>query len=56
MNDDIGDDEVEVEGISPAIHQTCLHWAWEMKQDVLDEFWRETMQLVPMKLPRGIAI
>lgn len=37
VNDEGGD---EVEGVSPAIHQTCLHWAWEVKQGVLDEFWR----------------
>jgi hypothetical protein len=34
---DEGDDEVE--GVSPAIHQTCLHWAWEVRQDVLDRWW-----------------
>jgi hypothetical protein len=31
----------ETEGVSPAIHQTCLHWAWEIKQDVLDQWWDE---------------
>ena len=36
VNDEADD---EVEGVSPAIHQTCLHWAWELKQDVLDEAW-----------------
>lgn len=39
-SDDVGDDEVEC--VSPAIHWTRLHWAWEMKQDVQDEFWWET--------------
>lgn len=34
---DDGDDEVE--GVSPAIHQTCHHWAWEVRQDVLDRWW-----------------
>jgi hypothetical protein len=29
----------EAEGVSPAIHQTCLHWAFEVKQDVLDDWW-----------------
>jgi hypothetical protein len=29
----------EADGVSPAIHQTCLHWAWELKQDVLDQLW-----------------
>lgn len=27
--------------VSPVIHQTCLHWAFEVKQDTLDEFWRD---------------
>jgi hypothetical protein len=31
---DEGDDEIE--GVSPAIHQTCHHWAWDVRQDVLD--------------------
>lgn len=34
---DEGDDEVE--GVSPVIHQTCHHWAWEVRQDVLDDWW-----------------
>jgi hypothetical protein len=34
---DEGDDEVE--GVSPAIHQTCHHWAWEARQNVLDRAW-----------------
>jgi hypothetical protein len=29
----------ETEGVSPAIHQTCLHWALEIKQDDLDQWW-----------------
>lgn len=37
VNDE-GMDEVE---ISPVVHQTCLHWAWELRQDVLDETWRD---------------
>jgi hypothetical protein len=31
---DEGDDEIE--GVSPAIHKTCHHWAWDVRQDVLD--------------------
>jgi hypothetical protein len=34
---DEGDDEIE--GVSPAIHQTCHHWAWEVRQDALDKAW-----------------
>ncbi|KAJ9625799.1 hypothetical protein H2203_004562 [Taxawa tesnikishii (nom. ined.)] len=34
---DEGDDEEEV---SPVMHQTCHHWAWEVRQDVLDEVWK----------------
>lgn len=34
---DEGNDEVD--GVSPAIHQTCHHWAWEVRQDVLDQAW-----------------
>lgn len=33
---DEGGDEEEV---SPVMHQTCFHWAWEMRQEVLDEVW-----------------
>ncbi|KAI1637143.1 hypothetical protein F4809DRAFT_343297 [Biscogniauxia mediterranea] len=28
-------------GLSPAIHQTCHHWAWEVRQEALDRFWNE---------------
>lgn len=34
---DDGQDENEV---SPVMHQTCHHWAFEVRQGVLDEFWR----------------
>lgn len=34
---DEGGDEEEV---SPVLHQTCLHWAWEIRQEVLDEVWK----------------
>ncbi|RDW59918.1 hypothetical protein BP6252_13005 [Coleophoma cylindrospora] len=36
---DEGDEEDERE-VSPVVHQTCHHWAWEVRQDVLDEYWR----------------
>ena len=26
--------------VSPVVHQTCHHWAFEVRQNVLDEFWR----------------
>jgi len=34
---DDGDDEIE--GVSPVIHQTCHHWAFEVRQGALDDFW-----------------
>jgi len=34
---DAGGDEIE--GVSPASHHTCHHWAWEVQQDVLDQTW-----------------
>ncbi|KAI9664235.1 MAG: hypothetical protein M1831_002414 [Alyxoria varia] len=36
---DDGEDDDTPE-VSPVIHQTCHHWAFEVRQDVLDEFWR----------------
>ncbi|OJD29651.1 zn2+-binding protein melusin contains chord domain protein [Diplodia corticola] len=27
--------------VSPVVHQTCHHWAWEVRQDALDRFWAE---------------
>jgi hypothetical protein len=35
----VDEDDDGVEGVSPAIHQTCHHWAWEVRQDVLDRWW-----------------
>lgn len=35
--DDGGDRQV-----SPAIHQTCHHWAYEVRQADLDQAWRES--------------
>ena len=37
-----GDEEGEMKEVSPVMHQTCHHWAFEVRQDVLDEFWRES--------------
>ncbi|GAB7344619.1 hypothetical protein MBLNU457_3107t1 [Dothideomycetes sp. NU457] len=31
----------EEEEVSPVLHQTCLHWAWELRQDELDRVWEE---------------
>ena len=37
---DVNDEGMDAgEGLSPAVHQTCLHWAWELRQDVLDRWW-----------------
>ena len=36
---DDGEGEQEME-VSPVTHQTCHHWAFEVRQGVLDEFWR----------------
>ncbi len=35
-------DDGEEEGteVSPVMHQTCHHWAWEVRQGDLDEVWR----------------
>ena len=37
---DDGADEEEVE-VSPVMHQTCHHWAFEVTQHVLDDFWAQ---------------
>lgn len=41
---DEGVDDDGVEGradVSPVVHQTCHHWAWEVRQEALDRFWRD---------------
>ncbi|KAI1213151.1 uncharacterized protein F4807DRAFT_471605 [Annulohypoxylon truncatum] len=41
---DEGDDEGDGEekgDVSPVVHQTCHHWAWEVRQEALDRFWAE---------------
>jgi hypothetical protein len=35
---DEGADE-DVPDLSPMINQTCHHWAFEVRQEVLDEAW-----------------
>ncbi|MCJ1476929.1 hypothetical protein MMC13_005598 [Lambiella insularis] len=40
--DDGEDGGGEGKEVSPVVHQTCHHWAFEVRQDVLDEFWRES--------------
>lgn len=37
---DDGDDAAEKE-VSPVVHQTCHHWAYQVCQEDLDEAWRE---------------
>ena len=34
-----GEDEGSVAEVSPVVHQTCHHWAWEVRQETLDQFW-----------------
>lgn len=36
-----GDDEEDDRDVSPVVHQTCHHWAFEVRQGVLDEFWND---------------
>ena len=37
---DDGEDEHRGE-VSPVMHQTCHHWAYEAKQTALDDFWNQ---------------
>ncbi|KAI2612453.1 uncharacterized protein GGS25DRAFT_119724 [Hypoxylon fragiforme] len=41
---DEGDDadEESAGDVSPVVHQTCHHWAWEVRQEALDRIWEET--------------
>lgn len=36
---DDGEDDDAPE-VSPVMHQTCHHWAFEVTQDILEEYWR----------------
>lgn len=36
---DDGEDEEAVE-VSPVMHQTCFHWALEIRQTILDQYWK----------------
>ncbi|RGP65870.1 hypothetical protein FLONG3_9002 [Fusarium longipes] len=38
--DDEGEDE-DAPDVSPVVHQTCHHWAYEVRQDALDRFWAD---------------
>lgn len=33
------DGEEEGKEVSPVVHQTCHHWAFEVRQSILDDFW-----------------
>jgi hypothetical protein len=37
------DDDADGErgDVSPVVHQTCHHWAYEVRQEALDRFWAE---------------
>lgn len=37
---DDGEDGADAAEVSPVQHQTCHHWAVEIRQDVLDDFWK----------------
>ncbi|KAM0372148.1 hypothetical protein ACHAPK_004720 [Fusarium culmorum] len=37
---DDGEDE-DGPDVSPVVHQTCHHWAYEVRQDALDRFWTD---------------
>ncbi|KAK8162669.1 hypothetical protein IWX90DRAFT_249926 [Phyllosticta citrichinensis] len=36
---DDGEDDDSAGDVSPVVHQTCHHWAYEVRQDALDRFW-----------------
>lgn len=40
---DVADEGNDDEGrdVSPVVHQTCHHWAWEVRQEVLERWWAE---------------
>ncbi|KAL8664772.1 MAG: hypothetical protein Q9202_002775 [Teloschistes flavicans] len=36
---DDGEDESN-QSVSPVMHQTCFHWALEIRQNILDQYWK----------------
>ncbi|KAL8732372.1 MAG: hypothetical protein Q9166_002770 [cf. Caloplaca sp. 2 TL-2023] len=36
---DDGEEEGQAD-VSPVMHQTCFHWALEIRQDILDRYWK----------------
>ncbi|KAI1863125.1 hypothetical protein JX265_001438 [Neoarthrinium moseri] len=38
---DEGDEDQDRGDVSPVVSQTCLHWAYEVRQDALDRYWAE---------------
>ncbi len=41
FDDEDGNDVKDERKVSPVIHQTCAHWAYQVTQDDLDEAWQE---------------
>lgn len=39
--DEEDDPDDERGDVSPVVHQTCHHWAYEVRQEALDRFWAE---------------
>lgn len=39
MPDMDDEDDDEKPDVSPTVHQTCLQWAFEVRQSILDEYW-----------------
>ncbi|KAF4945676.1 hypothetical protein FSARC_14391 [Fusarium sarcochroum] len=38
---DVDGDDEDISDVSPVVHQTCHHWAYEVRQDALELFWAE---------------
>ncbi|KAJ4253458.1 hypothetical protein NW762_010616 [Fusarium torreyae] len=36
---DVDGDDEDISDVSPVVHQTCHHWAYEVRQDALERFW-----------------
>ncbi|KAL9115368.1 MAG: hypothetical protein Q9227_000689 [Pyrenula ochraceoflavens] len=41
LEDKAENSERALVSVSPVMHQTCLHWAWTLTQEVLDDYWHE---------------